>query len=122
MTAPAGARLLEYMRFRLLWPPELYRGDGCDFTKDFGNLFIRVMVNGECVRKVRLLELPDIPVQQDNGRSTRLFGLGLDYPVSPGDEISARADTDEPVTWPQGLMLQVECSIIGELAIEQGTA
>ena len=54
-----------------------------------------MIVNGECVRSVRLLELPDIPVQQDNGRGTQLFGLALDYPVCPGDEISARVDTDE---------------------------
>lgn len=139
MTAPPGARLLEYMRFRLLWPAEPFRGDGYDFQKAFAHLFIRVIVNGECVRKVRLLELPDIPVQQDNGRGTQLFGLALDYPVCPGDEISARVDlplsrylnlsyheefnTDEPASpWTEGFTLQAECSITGELAIERGTA
>jgi len=114
MTAPPGARLLEYMRFRLLWPAEPFRGDGYDFEKAFAHLFIRVIVNGECVRKVRLLELPDIPVQQDNGRGTQLFGLAVDYPVCPGDEISARVDTDEPASpWTEGFTLQAECSITG---------
>jgi hypothetical protein len=124
MTAPPGARTLEYMRFRLTWPPECDIDanrfeEGNRFEEFFGRLKIRAQVNGEPIRTARLLDCPELPVRfHENGRAFSLYGLALDYPISPGDQINAILETDEPFVTPAGFSLTVECSIVGEMDLE----
>ena len=123
MIAPPGARVLEYMRFRLLWPspPNVCANwNGYDFENAFGPFVVHVIVNGETIRTVRLLDLPDIPVQQEeNQRGAQLFGLALDYPVSPGDDIKATIEFGgHPFPNVDGFTLVAECSIVGEMILE----
>jgi hypothetical protein len=118
VTAPAGARTLEYMRFRLEWPPQCDI-DGDRFEEFFGPLKIRALVNGEAIRTARLLDCAELPVRfDDGGLAFSLYGLALDYPISPGDQITAILETDEPFVTPTGFTLTVECSIVGEMELE----